>query len=376
LLLYYRFPAAETGTRGALTWKAPSAAVDGAVTETVFDFYPKALEHRPLVFNGERWGSLPEEITIEAGESFEPLAVQVEFRPDDTPQPAPLTPLRADLGTMLYYPRSAWRQDDYELFTFNLYPRLLYLISGNFAVQSRFLKRLAFFTEKPGFTGTLAADEDIAHLRDWFAHDYRAGDMARFFDLARRQRFPLNDSELLLKDILLARGIIRETEEGIAEGEGALIALSVESRQRLPVYYVHETVHGLEFTMPELGRLFGNFFASLSPQEQDFIRSALIYREYNVLNDRRLLASETAAYLLQQRPEETDQYFREYIRPWYEASRREAAGTAGSDAVLEYLDKDPGIFGRRSAALQKEFQALTGLRAEIFYDLLPKDRSL
>ncbi|MDR1931012.1 MAG: hypothetical protein LBQ44_10350, partial [Treponema sp.] len=53
MLLYYRFPAAETGPRGALTWKAPPAA-DGAVTETVFDFFPKALEHRPLVFNGER----------------------------------------------------------------------------------------------------------------------------------------------------------------------------------------------------------------------------------------------------------------------------------------------------------------------------------
>jgi hypothetical protein len=282
---------------------------------------------------------------------------------------------------MMYYPRSCWRNPEYELFAFNLYPGLLYLVSESFTVQSRFLKRLAFFTEKPGFAGTLAKDEDIAELRDWFAHDYRARDLARFFQLAREESFPLNSSELLLRDMLLARGIILDEGGRYVEGRGALIALSVESRNRLPVYYVHETIHGLQFTMPAVQTLFNEFFDSLSSHEQDFIRTALVYREYNVLEDRDLLAAEAAAYLLQQRPEETDKYFREYIRPWYtayqEARRR---NTAEEDraytGALEYLEANPGIFGRRSAALEEKFRALTGLQAETFYELLPKDRSL
>ncbi|MDR1142614.1 MAG: hypothetical protein LBK77_00150 [Spirochaetaceae bacterium] len=383
LSIHYRAPA--DAKPGILTWRGSAADVPSG-TDTnaaagapeLFDFYPKNFSGRPLVFQSLRWGALPEEITIEA-EGVEILAVRVDVSLKDDP----LVPVNADLGTMMYYPRSRWRNAEYELFTFNLYPDILYLISESFTVQSRFLKRLAFFTEKPGFAGTLAKDEAIADLRDWFAHDYRARDLARFFQLAREESFPLNPSELFLRDILVARGIILDDNGRYAEGRGALIALSVESRNRLPVYYVHETVHGLQFTMPEVQNLCNEFFDSLSSPEQDFIRTALVYREYNVLEDRGLLAAEATAYLLQQRPGETDRYFREYIRPWYvlyqERRLRNAGETAeGSytDAVLGYLAANPGIFGRRGAALEERFQALTGLRAETFYDLLPKDRSL
>ncbi|MDR2662228.1 MAG: hypothetical protein LBC31_04445 [Treponema sp.] len=380
LSIYYRYRASADAKPGALTWRGSAAdAPSGRGTNSsadapaVFDFYPKNFPDRPLVFQSLRWGTLPEEITIEA-EGVEILKVQVELSLKDDP----LVPVSADLGTMMYYPRSRWRNAEYELFTFNLYPGILYLISESFTVQSRFLKRLAFFTEKPGFAGTLAKDEAIAGLRDWFAHDYRARDLARFFQLAREEQFPLNPSELLLRDILVARGIILDDKGRYVEGRGALIALSVESRNRLPVYYVHETVHGLQFTMPEVQNLCNEFFDSLSAPEQDFIRTALVYREYNVLEDRNLLAMEAAAYLLQQRPGETDRYFREYIRPWYVQyqERQRNAGGASTGAVLEYLAANPGIFGRRSAALEEKFQALTGLRAESFYDLLPKDRSL
>ncbi|MDR1306733.1 MAG: hypothetical protein LBK74_04075 [Treponema sp.] len=389
LSIYYR--SSGDAKPGTLTWRGSAADLpsgtdtnSSADASEVFDFYPKNFPDRPLVFRSLRWGTLPEEITIEA-EGVEILTVRVDVSLKDDP----LVPVNADLGTMMYYPRSRWRNPGYELFTFNLYPDILYLISESFTVQSRFLKRLAFFTEKPGFAGTLAKDEAIADLRDWFAHDYRARDLARFFQLAREESFPLNPSELFLRDILVARGIILDDNGRYVEGRGALIALSVESRNRLPVYYVHETVHGLQFTMPEVRNLCNEFFDSLSSPEQDFIRTALVYREYNVLEDRDLLAAEATAYLLQQRPGETDRYFREYIRPWYvlyqerRLRNTEAPETSGSDTggaytdtVLGYLAANPGIFGRRGAALEERFQALTGLRAETFYDLLPKDRGL
>ncbi|MDR2072134.1 MAG: hypothetical protein LBP60_01690 [Spirochaetaceae bacterium] len=370
LLVYYKAGSARTGE---LSWKSAAAP-----KEQVFDFYPRPFEDRPLVFNSERWGPLPEEMILRAGEDFQLLSVQVEFRPSG----GALVPLASDLGTMMYCPPSVWRNKEYEFFTFNVYPRLLYLVSESFAVQSRFLKRLAFFTEKPGFTGTLAKDEEIEGLRDWFAHDYRARDLARFFDLARSQNFPLNGNEILLRDMLLTQGIIRMEQGIIVPGEGALIGLSVESRNRLPVYYVHETVHGLEFTMPALHTLFLDYFDSLSSYEKDFIKTALIYREYNVERDQNLLIAETMAYLLQQRPEETDRYFREYIRPWYvgyhklrSAARGEHTGSY-TDGVLDFLAKNPEIFAMRSRALRERFRKLTGLEAETFFELLPKDRSL
>ncbi|MDR2313071.1 MAG: hypothetical protein LBE02_00885 [Spirochaetaceae bacterium] len=370
LLVYYR---AGSVRAGELSWKSAAAP-----REQVFDFYPRPFEDRPLVFNGERWGPLPEEIILRAGKDFKVLGVQVEFRPSGED----LAPLSSDLGTMMYCPPSAWRNKEYEFFTFNVYPRILYLVSESFAVQSRFLKRLAFFTEKPGFTGALARDEDIRGLRDWFAHDYRARDLARFFDLARRQNFPLNGSELFLRDMLLRQGIIRIEQGAIVPGEGALIGLSVESRNRLPVYYVHETVHGLEFTMPALHALFLDFFESLSSYEKEFIKTALTYREYNVERDQNLLIAETMAYLLQQRPEETDRYFQEYIRPWYMGYHKIRAAVQGenagayTDEVLDFLAKNPGIFALRSRALRERFRELTGLEVETFFELLPKDRSL
>jgi hypothetical protein len=360
--------------------------------KTEYYFFPKTVTGRPqgytetfLVFHREQWEALPLEIAINTGQGGGLLVTCVKLEP----RLRDSQPLPADPGTMMNCPPSSWRYEVYEIFSHNLYPGMLYLVSGSFAAQSQFLKRLAFFTEKHGFTGRLAEDDEIADLRDWFAHDYRAGDLADFYDLARKQGFPLNDSELLLRDLLLNHGIINYEMGSFTEGKGALLGFSPESEDRLPVYYVHESVHGLEFTIPELQQIFLDFFEKLSWAEKVFLRDALYYRGYNVFADKQLLASETAAYLLQQSPGETDEYFKEYILAWYVAYHRKidaAAGTPAegiseesdeapkpySDSITAFLASNPGIFGRRSAALEKEFQALTGLSAHNFYDLLPK----
>ena len=283
--LYYSW----TGTDDALP-------LELTIQQNSFDFFPKAMINAPhgyretaLVFHRERWGELPREITVrvkgEAGGEFTVLDIMLLFRPPGS------DPLAADPGTMLHYPHSLWRNEEYETFSHNLYPGLLYLVSDSFTVQSRFLKRLAFFTEKTGFVGRLAKDEEISHLRDWFAHDYRSGDLAAFYDLARRQNFPLNEYELVLRELLLKQGIIRAESGSYVKGEGALLGFSIQSGNRLPVYYVHETVHGLEFIIPELQKVFLDFFDTLSSYEKDFMRDALLYRGYNVLEDRQLLAS-------------------------------------------------------------------------------------
>ena len=378
LFLYYSWTGEDDAAPAELN-------IETAGKKSSFYFFPKPNSIDPrrsketfLVFHSGQWKSLPEKITVTAintpGKDFKVTDIKLK------PRPADADPLIADPGTMLNYPLSSFRNRNYETFSHNLYPSLLFLVSDSFAVQSQFLKRLAFFTEKTGFVGKLAADEEIADLRDWFAHDYRAGDLAAFFNLAQKQNFPLNDSEIRLRELLLVQGIIRAEGDSYTEGEGALLGFSVESKDRLPVYYVHEAVHGLEFIIPELRVIFLDFFNSLSGIEKIFLTDALHSRGYNVIEDKQLLASETAAYLLQQQPEETDAYFKEYVLTWYLLYNKDPevdySEEPYSDRVTEYLKANPGIFGRRCEALQKEFRSITGLCAENFYDLLPKNSSL
>ena len=375
LLLYYSWTGNDETLPLELTMLESAVNTE---TKNSFLFFPKekintigGYRETMLAFHSERWKELPREISIRgkdtAGRDFTVLDIKLLLRSSHS------DPLLLDPGTMLHYPHSSFRNSEYEIFSHNLYPGLLYLVSDSFRTQSLFLKRLAFFTEKKGFVGRLAEDREISHLRDWFAHDYRAEDLAAFFDLAKRENFPLNESELVLRDLLCKHGIIRIENGSYIKGEGALLGFSIESGNRLPVYYVHETVHGLSFIMNGLQKVFLDFFESMGSYEKDFMRDSLLYREYNVLEDKELLALETAAYLLQQRPEETDRYFREYIMLWYKAYHE---GTDRGDEVMAFIAANPGIFGRYSALLQKEFRAFTGLRAEIFYDLLPKETPL
>ena len=382
------------------TGKEEDIPLELNVHGTYYDFFPKVIidelstgSHRFtetfVVFHSEQWKNLPLEITIKINQSADFSVTDVIL----VPRSSGTCPLAADPGTMMHYPPSCWRTQpwlgagSYEVFSHNLYPSLLYVICDTYETQSLFLRRLAFFTEKAGFVGRLASDEEIADLRDWFAHDYRAGDLAAFYDLARRELFPLNDNELILRNLLLEHGIIRYEGGVYVEGEGALLGFTAESADRLFVYFVHETVHGLEFTIPELQTIFMDFFDSLSWIEKTFLRDAFLFRDYNVIEDKQLFATEMAAYLLQQRPEETDKYFKEYILYWYlayhwkpevdspEADSLEETDKAPapySDNVTVFLAANPEIFGRRCAALQKDFYALTGLVAENFYDLLPK----
>jgi hypothetical protein len=319
------------------------------------------------VFYSE-WREAPGEITLGAGPDFIPLDVRIEARRGEDGT----SPLVADLGTMLYTPPKNWRKGEYEIFAFNHFPDILYIFSSSNEVQSRFLRRLAFFVEKRGFVGRLAHDEELRGLRDWGAHDYKSADLARFFQAAAAERFPLNSHELLLKEILLANGIIRQEGSAIVEGKGALVGMSLGiSADRLPYYLIHETVHGLWFTIPELRDVFRAFYHSLSDIEKSYLKSAFDYREYNVLEDEDLLITETAAYLLQQVPAEAPAYYERTISYWFNHSSSER-----KREWADFLAKNPAIFERRSAFLQEKLREITGLRAENFFDLLPKDGAL
>ncbi|MDR0721053.1 MAG: hypothetical protein LBF78_15590, partial [Treponema sp.] len=100
-------------------------------------------------------------------------------------RPFPDEPIPADPGLVLDYPRTAWRDSRYEVFRWESFPSVLVFDFADYAVQDRFLKRLAFYVEKAEFRGRLAEDREIASLHGWNAHDYRSQDLAAFFEAAR-----------------------------------------------------------------------------------------------------------------------------------------------------------------------------------------------
>jgi len=181
--------------------------------------------------------------------------------------------------------------------------------------------------EKRGWRGRLAHDEEIADLHGWNAHDYRSVDLARFFQTAREQDFPLSREELELEQILLDEGLIWETLDGLVGGEGGILSISREASEALRVLFMaHEGFHGLFFidedfrdftaerweAFPEDGRQM--FLTFLDDQEYDIEVEFIVLKEFS-------------AFLLQQPVAHAPFYFgirmpyRISNREWHEAHR-------------------------------------------------------
>jgi hypothetical protein len=291
------------------------------------DFYAAArgggivLEAGGLVFETDA-----ETLSIPAGtlrDNLFPLSLQGEVRvlaaspPRKIPFPEPL---RADPGIILQYPENSWRDKRYEIFQWEDFPSILIFDFASLELQDRFLKRLAFFVEKAGFRGRLAADEEIRNLHGWNAHDYRAEDLARFFEAARSLSFPLNREEKELESLLLSRGIIRREDGGIGAGEGAIISLSRESPDYLRfTFMAHEAFHGLFFIDGEFRDFSRRRWENLGDVPRRFIRSYFEYQAYDT-GDAYLLVNEFMAYIMQQPAYQARTYFGETLASRINAS--------------------------------------------------------
>jgi hypothetical protein len=227
------------------------------------------------------------------------------------PFPAPIA---ADPGLILAWPRERWRGSRYELFRWDRFPSLLIFDTADYAVQDRMFKRLAFFTEKAGFRGRLAGDAEIAALHGWNAHDYRAQDIARFFDAARAADFPLLPEERELERLLLAEGVIRRAGNGgIEGGEGGVISVSRQSPEYLRArFMVHECFHGLFFIDEDFRAFSRQRWERLPAAAKRFITSYFGYQQYDITDDY-LMVNEFMAYILQQPVSQAGYYFGENL---------------------------------------------------------------
>jgi len=220
-------------------------------------------------------------------------------------------PIAADPGLILSWPMENWRDSRYEIFRWDRFPSLLILDFVDYDTQDRMLKRLAFFVEKKGFRDRLAPDSEIAEMHGWNAHDYRAEDLARFFQAAREERFPLLAEERELGQMLLDAGIIRASGSGgtITAGEGGIVSISRESEGYLRVRFMaHEGFHGLFFIDNDFREFSKGRWQKLPSQAKRFLISFFNYQQYDTVNEY-LLVNEFMAHVLQQPVSQASYYF-------------------------------------------------------------------
>jgi hypothetical protein len=233
-------------------------------------------------------------------------------------------PIAADPGIVLAWPLDRWRDNRYEIFKWERFPSLLIFDFADYAIQDRMLKRLAFYVEKVGFRGRLASDAEIASLHGWNAHDYRAEDLARFFQTSRELNFPLLAEEKELEQILLNSGIIRNIGGKLQGGEGGIVSITRESPDYLRTRFMaHEGFHGLFFIDEDFRDFSRSRFQRLPADAKRFITSYFGYQQYDTA-DEYLLVNEFMAYILQQPVIQAAFYFGQSLPSQLESSWRRA----------------------------------------------------
>lgn len=227
-----------------------------------------------------------------------------------------LDPIVADPGLLTNWPQESWRQEEYEVFSWQQFPSILFFDCKDYKIQEYFFKRLAFFVEKSGYVGRLVTDEEVANQHGYNAHDYRAESLAAFFDKAEKEGFPLNSYELLLKDILLAQGIICRSGSEIIPGQGAIISISKESPEYLRnTFIAHEGLHGMYFTDEAFRSTVAAVYTMMDSRSLAFLTRYFEYTpslNYDT-SDVYLMHNECMAYLLQQQVYRIPSYFAENL---------------------------------------------------------------
>jgi hypothetical protein len=239
--------------------------------------------------------------------------------------PAGEEPIAADPGLILSWPDESWKEKGYIVFRWDAFPQVLIFDTASYAVQDRLFKRLAFFTEKRGFRGRLAGDEEIASLHGWNAHDYRAAGLAAFFAAAEDAAFPLLPEELELRALLLDTGVLARRGGKIIAGTGAVISISQESEEYLRRRFMaHEGFHGIFFIDEDFRDFSRRRWEALSEPARRFILSYFDFQAYDI-NDEELMINELMAHVLQEGESAAGAYFGETLpnrmvarSPWRE----------------------------------------------------------
>jgi len=259
-------------------------------------------------------------------------------------------PIKADPALVVEWPLENWRNSSYEIFRWDNFPSLLIFDFADYAVQDKMLKKLAFFVEKTGFRGRLASDSELEGLHSWNAHDYRAEDLAHFFDKAHRENFTLSEEEYELERILLNEKIILEEKGSIVPGSGAIISISRESPDYLRYRFIaHEGFHGIFFIDEDFRNFSRMRWEQLPVTAKRFIVSYFGFQQYDT-SDEYLLVNEFMAHILQQPVSQAADYFGRQLPQRLESTWRASAlpkkdaDSASWPALADAFTREAEIF--------------------------------
>jgi len=264
----------------------------------------------------------------------------------------------SDLYTILAAPAA---NEPFLLYRWDILPETLIFDFMDYEVQDRYLKRLAFFTEKPGFRGRLAPDSEIASLHGWNAHDYSATTLAAFYSKAIASGFQLNQEESRLMSLLQDYGIIEKDSAGtFSAGKGAIVSISRESSSSLRRTFIdHESSHALFFQDAEYRKLASVLWAGLGKESKRYWTRHFDWRRYDT-TDEYLCINELQAYLVQQPLGALVPYY-ESVTSRLASAYPSQATTIESDAVLAMPDIMTG-----AARLDRYLRDRWGLQAGKF----------
>jgi hypothetical protein len=334
---------------GGKSLRIKNLAPNSVIKTRAFGYESSRVEAREVSLPAGILGKTPYPVTVN-GE-----ATAVVVAPSPLPEfPVPLT---VDTGVILDYPQIVWRHDDYEIFRWESFPKVLIFDTASYEIQSRLFKRLAFFTEKKGYRGKILSDREMANLHGWNAHDYRAEDLAAFFELARQQNFPLLKEERFLQEVLTANGIISVENGSVTAGEGAVVSISRESNGYLRrLFMAHECFHGIYFIDADFRDFTRRRYDALDPVSKRAILSYFDYQSYDI-TDEYLVFNEFMAHLLQQSAGAAAEYFGKTIPDRLDQSEWRRS-------VLPQKDEARGTWPHLAASFDQEARAFSAYVSE------------
>jgi hypothetical protein len=315
--------------------------------------------HRIVPIRPGRWLTGAGALTLTGTDSFSVRSIRALPLPQD-----PEEPILIDLEELQQWPRELWRRDEFELFSWSAYPRILWTKHHSYETQARMFKRLAFFVEKRGYQGSLLTNEQLRDRHGWNAHNYRPEGLAEFFNAADDTGFLLNREELLLREIAVRHGLLvagqPAGEGGVTGGQtrdsarwlpgtGGVLSISEDSFPALKrLLTVHEAMHGVFYEEPAFRRTAYDYWDNeMTQRERDFWQFFFSWMSYDPA-DRYLMVNEFQAYLLQQGEASARWYFGERI-----ADRLRRAHPTRSESIDLMLRDHPDTFLRAAAAVNE-----------------------
>jgi hypothetical protein len=322
-----------------------------------------------LWFHSRFLGFTPGEAVITGLAPGSGLEIFLEENPEWSAASSSFAPVPADLASVLgaFFPDSrnparrvppAWRHPDFEVFRWSLFPGVLVFDSRDYTVQKRLFHRLAFFIEKTGFRGMLQPDSRIWSRHGWNAHNYNAEGLARFFETARTENFPLNREERWLAEYLVSQGVLRKEKEAFLPGRGGILGISRESSPATrSLLLTHEAFHGVYYEIAGYRDLVEKTWQDLPLDQKEFWRIYFTWMDYDIA-DHYLLVNEFQAYLLQQPLSLIDTHYKITI------TQRLSAGNEKRGArIAALLEKYPDMFSRPARILSGYLEKTAGIRA-------------